>query len=331
MFEEILHVIWHAFLESIITLPIIFVCYLVIELLEEKILTKYKTSKLLKSKIAPVVSAGFGIIPQCGFSVVATDLYSKKLITLGSLMAIYIATSDEALPILLSNSSSYLDLFLIIGIKFVYAIVVGLLIDAIFRKKQENKAISMVNHTTNSENLLVSNEKETKVVEMSTTQEEKENTNAKKDEHSDEVIEGCCHHDLKHSHESKISHIFLHPLFHSLKIFSFILIINIIFGLLIEFVGQNVIADFMMATGFFQPFIVALVGLIPNCAASVIITELFLVGGISLGSCIAGLCVNSGIALVLLFKLNKNVKENVLILISLYALGVLLGVIVNLF
>ena len=331
MFEEILHVIWHAFLESIITLPIIFVCYLVIELLEEKILTKYKTSKLLKSKIAPVVSAGFGIIPQCGFSVVATDLYSKKLITLGSLMAIYIATSDEALPILLSNSSSYLDLLLIIGIKFVYAIVVGLLIDAIFRKKQENKVISMVNHTTNSENLLVSNEKETKVVEISTTQEEKENTNAKKDEHSDEVIEGCCHHDLKHSHESKISHIFLHPLLHSLKIFAFILIINIIFGLLIEFVGQNVIADFMMATGFFQPFIVALVGLIPNCAASVIITELFLVGGISLGSCIAGLCVNSGIALVLLFKLNKNVKENVLILISLYALGVLLGVIVNLF
>lgn len=331
MFEEILHVIWHAFLESIITLPIIFVCYLVIELLEEKILTKYKTSKLLKSKIAPVVSAGFGIIPQCGFSVVATDLYSKKLITLGSLMAIYIATSDEALPILLSNSSSYLDLLLIIGIKFVYAIVVGLLIDVIFRKKQENKAISMVNHTTNSENLLVSNEKETKVVEISTTQEEKENTNAKKDEHSDEVIEGCCHHDLKHSHESKISHIFLHPLLHSLKIFAFILIINIIFGLLIEFVGQNVIADFMMATGFFQPFIVALVGLIPNCAASVIITELLLVGGISLGSCIAGLCVNSGIALVLLFKLNKNVKENVLILISLYALGVLLGVIVNLF
>ncbi len=331
MFEEILHVIWHAFLESIITLPIIFVCYLVIELLEEKILTKYKTSKLLKSKIAPVVSAGFGIIPQCGFSVVATDLYSKKLITLGSLMAIYIATSDEALPILLSNSSSYLDLLLIIGIKFVYAIVVGLLIDAIFRKKQENKVISMVNHTTNSENLLVSNEKETKVVEMSTTQDEKENTNAKRDEHSDEVIEGCCHHDLKHSHESKISHIFLHPLLHSLKIFAFILIINIIFGLLIEFVGQNVIADFMMATGFFQPFIVALVGLIPNCAASVIITELFLVGGISLGSCIAGLCVNSGIALVLLFKLNKNVKENVLILISLYALGVLLGVIVNLF
>ena len=118
MFEEILHVIWHAFLESIITLPIIFVCYLVIELLEEKILTKYKTSKLLKSKIAPVVSAGFGIIPQCGFSVVATDLYSKKLITLGSLMAIYIATSDEALPILLSNSSSYLDLFLIFCYRF---------------------------------------------------------------------------------------------------------------------------------------------------------------------------------------------------------------------
>ena len=99
MFESILHIIWHAFKESLITLPILFICYLLIELLEEKILNKYQKNKKVKSLFSPVVSAGFGLIPQCGFSVVASDLFSKKAITLGSLFAIFIATSDEALPI----------------------------------------------------------------------------------------------------------------------------------------------------------------------------------------------------------------------------------------
>lgn len=338
MFETILHVIWHAFLESIITLPVIFVCYLVIELLEERILTKYKTSKLLKSKMAPVVSASFGIIPQCGFSVVATDLYSKRLITLGSLMAIYIATSDEALPILLSNSSNYLDLLLIIGIKFVYAIVIGLLIDAIFRKKENlNSSASLKENNFTASIAGTEVDKPKNITENNldyvkdVATKEEDSLTQDKHLHNEEVIEGCCHHDLKHTHESKLSHIFIHPLLHSLKIFAFILIINIVFGLLVEFVGENVISNFMMSTGFFQPFIVSIVGLIPNCAASVIITELFMVGGITLGSCIAGLCVNSGIALILLFRLNKNIKENILILVSLYLLGILLGVVINFF
>lgn len=323
MLETIWHVILHALLESLQMLPIIFVCYLVIELLEDKILNKYKTSKLLKSKFAPVISAGFGIIPQCGFSVVATDLYSKKAITLGSLMAIYIATSDEALPLLLSNSQNYLDLLLIIGIKFIYAIVIGLLIDAIFNKRQQSQTDNLIVNKSGQDESKDAHENKNDINELP---KDKEHEHA----HDEEEIQGCCHHNIESKH-SKIKDIFLHPLLHSLKIFAFILIINIIFGLLVEFVGENVISSFMTSTGFFQPFIVALVGLIPNCAASVIITELFMVGGITLGSCIAGLCVNSGIALILLFKLNKNVKENVLILISLYLLGVLLGVVINFF
>lgn len=321
MLETIWHVILHALLESLQMLPIIFVCYLVIELLEDKILNKYRTNKLLKSRFAPVISAGFGIIPQCGFSVVATDLYSKKAITLGSLMAIYIATSDEALPLLLSDSQNYLDLLLIIGIKFVYAVVIGLLIDVFFKKRQQQ-----------SESLVVKKVEQGKskdICEVGNDNNELSQTMEHKHIHEEE-IQGCCHHNIESKH-SKIKDIFLHPLFHSLKIFAFILIINIIFGLLVEFVGENVISSFMTSTVFFQPFIVAIVGLIPNCAASVIITELFMVGGITLGSCIAGLCVNSGIALILLFKLNKNVKENILILVSLYLLGVLLGVLINFF
>ena len=196
----------------------------------------------------------------------------------------------------------YLNLIIILVIKFVYAVVVGLLLDLIFRKK------SLENNLTTQQ--IESNEQECNGHE----------------------IHGCCSHDLDNEEtKSNFKHFFIHPLVHSLKIFSYILLINIIFGLLIYFVGENSIINFMSSTGFFQPILVAIVGLIPNCAASVIITEFFLNGGIALGSCIAGLCANSGIALIMLFKLNKSKRENLTIFALLYILSIALGVVVNLF
>ena len=308
MLETILDVLWDALKDSLLILPVLFVCYLLIELLEERVLNKYQTSKGLKGKWAPVVSAGFGLIPQCGFSVVATDLYSKRVITLGSLFAIYLATSDEALPILLSNPNNYLDLVLILLIKFVYAVFVGLIIDLILRKR-----VSTVTVSTKKEQAEDSVNKE-KVYAL-----------------NDENIQGCCNHKLEHDKQSKFKAIFVHPLVHSLKIFAYILIINIAFGFIIAFVGEDAISNFMLSTGFFEPFIVAFVGLIPNCAASVIITEIFMMGSIGLGSCIAGLCVNSGLALIMLFKMNKNIKENFIILSTLYALSCAIGILINIF
>lgn len=319
MFETLLHVFLHALKESIITLPILFVCYLLIELLEDRILNKYQSSKMLKGKWSPIISAGFGIIPQCGFSVVATDLYSRRVITLGSLFAIFIATSDEAIPLMIQSPKNYLNLFLILAIKFVYAIIVGLLIDFILKKIHIKKI-------------------ETQIVEHNTANSlQKDNCEKELDCNKDEKIllnnkdvEGCCRHRLEHKH-SKLKEIFIHPLIHSLKIFVFILIINFVFGLIIELVGKDVIGSFMLSLGFFEPFVVTFIGLIPNCAASVVITEAFLLGGISLGSCIAGLCVNCGVAIITLFKMNKNMKENFLILGLLYILSCILGVIINIF
>ncbi len=297
MFETFLDIFLDALKDSALTLPVLFICYLLIELLEERILNKYQKNKMLKSKFAPIVSAGFGLIPQCGFSVVASELYSKRIITIGSLFAILIATSDEALPIMLSNPANYLNLFLIIIIKFVYAVLIGLLLDVIFKNKKEGQKSTLASN----------------------------NVAIEKDVH------GCCHHALEHSKHSKFKEVFVHPLIHSLKIFCFILIINIAFGILIHFVGEDSISNFMLSTGIFQVFIVALVGIIPNCAASVIITEMFISGGITLGSCIAGLCVNSGLAIVMLFKFNKNKKESFAILASLYGFGCLAGLIISLF
>lgn len=154
MFKTILEILKEATIDSLRMLPVIFVCYVVIELLEDKILSKYQTNKLLKSPFAPVVSAGFGLIPQCGFSLVATDLFSKKAITLGSLFAIYLATSDEALPLLLTNSNNYLNLLYILVIKFGYAVLVGLTIDLIFKNRKSALATS--------NNLILNDEKNKK-------------------------------------------------------------------------------------------------------------------------------------------------------------------------
>ena len=290
MWEEL----WHAVKGSLSIIPFLFLAYLLIELVEEKIVDKYKTKKILASPLAPVVSAGFGLVPQCGFSVVATDLFSHKFLSLGSLLAVYIATSDEAIPILLSQPDRYVDLLLIIGIKFVFAVLVGIIVDLIFKKYKP----------VVQDDAIFSN------------------------------IEGCCGHDVEENsteQKSNWKHWLLHPIIHSLKVFAYILVINIIFALLIVWVGEDSIINFMMSTGVFQPIIVSLVGLIPNCASSVIITELYLLGGLSFGSCIAGLCVNSGIAIMVLFRLNKNLKQNFAILGALYFLSTALGIIINLF
>lgn len=384
MFNRILDVLLDALKDSAITLPVLFICYLLIELLEEKILHKYQSSKVLRSRVAPVISAGIGLIPQCGFSIVASDLYSKRVITIGTLFAIFIATSDEALPIMLSNPNNYLNLAIILLVKFCYAVVVGVLIDIIFSKKnkkdllifnsQKSNIVSRTHHhhklsekkkqgvdnlekeDKNQDDVIIENnlkEDAERVDNLEKTHAKKEEnldrnnsenlekSNVKttnlKDDNSNEIIildneeiKGCCKHKLEHE-SGKIKEIFIHPLKHSLTIFAYILLINIAFGLLVEFVGSDKIINFLSGTGFFEPFIATLVGLIPNCAASVLITEVFIMGGISIGSCIAGLCVNSGLAIVMLFKMNKNVKENLLILFSLYAISTVLGVVINLF
>lgn len=307
MFNTILHVFLHSLKDYALTLPVLFICYLLIELLEDKILNKYQSSNALKKGWAPIVSAGFGLIPQCGFSVVATDLFSKRAITLGSLFAIFIATSDEALPLMLSNPVNYGSLAIILSVKFVYAIIVGLTIDFIINLKHK-KEISLA------------------IAEGRTIKVERDKKIVLNDEH----IEGCCKHKLEKEH-SKVKELFVHPFIHSLKIFFFIVLFGTIFGCIVEFIGENSVSSFMSSTGFFEPFIVSLVGLIPNCASSVLITQVFLMGGISIGSCIAGLCINSGIAMIMLFKMNKNIKQNFLILGMLYFLSCFIGVIINLF
>lgn len=300
-------VIIDSLIDSAKVLPFLFVVYVLIEVIEKKLMFASKAKRLLRGKYAPLIGVGMGLIPQCGFSVMATNLYLSKNITVGTLLAVFIATSDEAIPILISNPDTAWKLFPMLAVKVIYALFIGYLLDVIFRKRNEE-------------------------IFRAKDEEEREKAARHEDigEENEEEI-GCCHHELKkddgkrHDKKEILKDYIGHPLIHSMKVFIYILIINFAFGTLIYYVGQDKITMFLAESGWYQPFVAGLIGLIPNCAASVIVSQLYILGGISFGSCVTGLSVNAGIALALLFRKSKNLKDNLFILAVLYLSGVILG------
>ncbi|MCH5156308.1 MAG: arsenic efflux protein [Clostridiales bacterium] len=283
-------VVLDALIDSSIAAPFLLVIYLLIEFLERNEKAKLKTVRLLNGKLAPMVASGVGLIPQCGFSVMATDLYCQDYLKMGTLIAFFVATSDEALPILLTNGKTIGVVWIVLLVKIVYAILLGYLINLIDRRKLATEY-----------------------------------------QLSEEV--GCCNHDVNESHEShenekkanRFWNFVKHPLLHTLKIFVYIFVINAIFGLLLYYF-QDEITGFTAKLGFAQSFFTALIGLIPNCASSVIITGMYVDKIIELPAMLAGLVSNSGIALAILFKDRKHWRRNLVILAIMYGAGVVLGV-----
>lgn len=282
---EFLQTLVDAFIDSIKILPILLIIYFLIEFLEYKNALKLQNSRLLKGKVSPIMGALFGCVPQCGFSVITTDLFTKKAVSIGALIAVYLATSDEALPIMLAEPEHILDLLLLIGCKFLLGISIGYL--------------AMWLHS--------------KFFKPTAPQEQHQSQ-----ENAD--ISGCCHH---HIQTPKFE--WLHPLVHCLKIFAYILVVNVILNIAIYFIGEDNFMNFLQSSYIFQPLLAVIIGLIPNCASSVLITELYIAGGLSFGSILAGLCVNSGLAIILLLKQNKNWRENLFILLMLIIPSIAIG------
>jgi len=279
-----LHVLEHTLIDTIKLLPFLFLAYLVIEYIEQK--AGDKTTHVIKKagKFGPVLGGLLGIVPQCGFSAAAANLYAGRIVTMGTLIAIFLSTSDEMLPILISEAVPVGTIITILLIKLGIAIAVGMVVDLIFRKK-------------NAEN-------------------------------SKEEIHKLCDEEHCHCEESGI---FKSSLIHALQIFAYILIISFVLNLIIHYVGEDNIASLVLNVPVVGPLISSLVGLIPNCASSVILTQLYLENIISMGSMIAGLLVNSGIGILVLFRVNKKQKENFTILGMLYLVGVISGIILDIF
>ncbi len=302
---------WETLLDALIdtlkVLPLLFIVYMLLEFLEYRGVMKFEHSKFLKGKASPVFGSLFGCVPQCGFSVISTDLYSEKKISIGALIAVYVATSDEAIPIMIAEVDAIPQMLLLIAVKIVMAIVIGYLAMFLYGKIFKNNENAV---TVSAENLKSSEKVNT---------ENHEHDELKAEEHK-HISHGCCKHDLEQQRFD-----WLHPILHCLKISAFILIVDIILGVAIYYITEERLIAFLEKSSAFQPLFAVIIGLIPNCVSSLVITELFLAGGLSFGSIVAGLSVNAGLGLVVLFKQNKNWKENLFIILMLIIPSLIIG------
>lgn len=278
--QIIFHISEHAFFDSVKLLPILFVIYYLIEYLEHKNNNYFNHMMMKAQKTGPLLGALFGCVPQCGFSVVAANLYAGRTITLGTLIAVFVATSDEAIPILLSNADRIGDILYVLLFKLLIACFSGFFIDMIFK--------------------------------------------------TDISHENLCHHHSHHEHihgncEKCEDGPMTATIKHMIKIFLIVFLTNLIVGIGMNIIGEDTIYHFFSSNIILQPFISSLIGLIPNCAASCVLTELYVDGLLSFGALIGGLSTGAGVGMVVLFNVNKPVKNNLMIVGIVYITGALFG------
>lgn len=273
-----------ATIDNVKILPFLFLTFLLMEYLEDKM--QDKTRKKLKDagKLGPAIGGVVGVIPQCGISAASSNLYAGRVISMGTLIAIYLSTSDEMLPIMISEAAAPSLIGMVLLSKVIYGIVAGFIIDFVISKilKKEEKEIDI-------------------------------------------------HHFCEHEHCECGHGILIPAIKHTIRIFIFLFVISIALGVVIEYFGLESISKSIFSNTFVGPVISGIVGLIPNCAASVLITELFLEGAISFGTMMGGLFVGAGVGLLVLFKVNESKKENFTIVGLLYIIGVFGGILLNLF
>ena len=272
-------IILDTILDCLKIIPFLFIAFLIIEFFEHKL--SHKTENTIKKagKFGPLIGSILGALPQCGFSVLATNLYITRIISLGTLIAIYLSTSDEMLPVLIAEKAPISSIALLVGIKILIGLICGLVIDLIVKKENPK-------------------------------------------EHFD-----IC----KHDHCDCNNGIIIPSIKHTLKTLLFISIITFILNAAFYYIGENNIKHIFDKTNFFTPFIAAIIGLVPNCGSSIILTELYIANILPISSALDGLLANSGVALLVLFKSNQNTKENLKIIGILYLISVICGFLLKIF
>lgn len=262
-------------LDSLKVFGIAFIIYFILSFVHDKVTHIFQKHK----KISPLIGAGCGLIPECGISVVGADLYQKKQLSTGTILAIFFACSDEALFLLFSEPKKMIYIVPLLLIKFVFACVLGYTVDGICKRKMPL-------------------------------------------EEGNDLKLDCCEH---HHEDTLLQKHFLHPVFHCLKIFGYVFVINFAFGLLVYFIGEENILSFLKSNQAFGPLVAGVVGLIPNCAASVLMSELFLMDGLSFGALITGLSVNAGVGLLYLLKFKETRKQVGWLVLILFIYALIIG------
>lgn len=266
-------------IDTLKLLPYLLITFIILEFVEHKLSKRNQRLLEKNKKIGPLLGGVLGALPQCGFSSMAANLFSAKVITMGTIIAVFLSTSDEMLPIMLSEKADIKLILGIVGFKVIVGIIIGFIIDLVYKKKEVK-----------------------------------------------EEIKELCEHD--HC-DCKHKNIIVASIIHTLQIGLFILIANLLINIIIYKVGEDTVSSILLSNNLLTYFASSLIGLIPNCAGSVIITELYLSNLITLGTMLAGLLTGSGLGILLLFKTNKNMKENISILSIIYIIGVIIGILID--
>ncbi|MDO4567843.1 MAG: putative manganese transporter [Clostridia bacterium] len=281
--ELFLDILLESLIDAAKMLPFLLVMFFLIEFFEHRAGNKALALLTRASKCAPVAGALLGVVPQCGFSVLASGLYAKRLITMGTLLAVFLSTSDEAIILLIYHRELLGEVLIMALIKVAVGIAFGYLCDAVFRSQAADGAAIQQAHTD------------------------------KCHEHC-----GCSCNSIGAMVKTVI--------LHSLKVFAYIFVASLILSSIVAWIGEDVLSEFMMKGTFVQPLLATLVGLIPNCAASVIIAEAYIDGMLSFGSLLAGLCAAAGVGILVLFQENKSVKNSILVLVILVVVSAVVGI-----
>ena len=280
-----------ALKDSLHMLPFLFLIFVLIEVIEFFYSKKMTQLAKYSSKAGPLVGSLAASFPQCGFSVIASTLYTKGLITKGTLIAVFLSTSDEAIPVILSEPSKMYLIVPILLTKIFIGISAGYLIDFLLDQfKNDDK----------------DNEQETENIE---------------------VEEGCCKH---HVHKPRKRDLLLHPLEHTVNVFIFVVLITVGLNYMVHCIGgEENLGQYFLNDSILQPVITAIVGLIPNCAISIAITLMYLKGAIGFGSVISGLCSSAGLGLLVLLKKNTSLKDSAKIILMLLCVSIFWGIVIQ--
>ena len=278
-----LHVLTDTLIDSMKLFPFLLLTYIAMEYLEHRTSSRSRDLVKKSGKFGPVIGGVLGAFPQCGFSAAASNLYAGRVITLGTLISIYLSTSDEMIPVFISQNVSLSIILSIVGIKIVIGMIAGFIIDLTMRKSA--KAIEI-----------------------------------------NEKISEICEHEHCHCEQGIVRS----ALKHTLIIMIYIVLISFALNTLIFFVGQENLGHIILNQPFLGNIIAGIVGLIPNCAASVVLTQLYLQGIMSTGSMLAGLLSAAGVGFLVLFKVNYDMKENIKIVAIVYTISVMVGIFVDL-
>ena len=283
-----------AVLDSVHMLGFLFVVFILIELIE--FFWSGKMYKIVKAskKSGPLLGGLAASVPQCGFSIIASTLYTKRLITRGTLIAVYISTSDEAIPVLLSEPDKISFIIPLIFTKIAIALAAGYCVDLLFKPDEPAPAEKAANEPE-----------------------------------SEQDQPGCCHHEV---YRPRKRDLLIHPLVHTLNVFVFVLLITLLinFGVY-KAGGEENIGQFFLSDTVFQPVIMAIFGLIPNCAVSIAITLMLMKGAIGFGSAVAGLCSGAGLGLLVLYKKNSSLKDSLKITGILLLISIIAGILIQTF